>query len=301
MCGCDNTMIKKYFSNFTEGNKREKVRFTSLWLMRVLAIGVIIFSIVELLIEGNKSNYSHYINFMLQSLVLIGLSIVPALVEKIWKVKLPFTIVIIFLFMSLCAFFFGEIADFYIKYEWWDDFLHTFAGLYIASCAIFLLQIMNERRDIPYKSSPGFVFFFALVTAMACEAVWEIIEYSIDGILIKNMQRAYLSQQFIDNGPITDINNPLFNARVGRDALNDTMGDIIEVLIGALVTCTIGYLALKHDEKIKKLLEKMPKKNKSSNDDDKELDDTKSQDIIEDNSPSSIEKEVVEQSESQKE
>lgn len=286
-------MFKRYFSNFKEGNKREKVRFILSWLMRILSIGIIVFSIIELIREGNKSNYSHYVNFMLQSSILIGLSFVPALVEKIWKVKLPFTIVIIFLFISLCSFFFGEIADFYIKYEWWDDFLHTFAGLYMAACAIFILQILNERRDIPYKSSPGFVFFFALVTSLACEAVWEMIEYCIDGLLTKNMQRAFLSQPFIDNGPVTDISDPLFNARVGRDALNDTMGDIIEVLIGSLVTCTIGYIALKHDEKIKNIIEKRIKKNKNSIQENNESKAEIPHDVIDNNSLSSIENEEI--------
>lgn len=284
-------MIKRYFSGFVSANKRGKARFITIWAIRILSLMMIVFACISLGFYGTKTNYSYYVNMILQSLVLIGLSIIPVIVEKIWRVRLPFMIVMIFLFMSLCSFFLGEIADFYVRFEWWDDFLHTFAGLYMTACAFFLLSVLNQRRDVPYKSSPGFVVFFAFCVALAFECLWEMIEYSIDEFFGSNMQRAFISKPFVENGPVTDINDPLFNALVGRDALKDTMGDIFEVVAGSIVTCILGYIGLKHDEKIKRIF-KLDKK--KENDDLEELNDSlndalEQEEIENDISSSSIE------------
>lgn len=280
--------MAKYIKNFVGGNRSTKLRYISLWTIRILAFGVIIYAIVKGILDATKTNYSMYVNMGLQSIVLIVLTFVPVIVEKIWKVELPLTIVAIFLFLSLCSFFFGEIADFYIKYEWWDDFLHTFSGLYMAACSFFILQILNERKNVPYKSSPGFVIFFAFVTALACECVWEMIEYGVDFFFHTNMQRAYISQAFVENGAVNNIADPNFNALVGRAALNDTMGDIIEVVIGAMVACAVGFVSLKYDEKIKAFLNKRKKKNTCDENSLNELESPN--DVSDENASSSNEK-----------
>ncbi len=280
-------MVRQKIDKFKSLGKREKTRVLLIFIIRLLAISVLIYAFIKMLVTATKTTYSTYVNLMIQASVLFVLTLVPTIVEKIWKVHLPFTIVIIFLFMALCAFFFGEIADFYIKFSWWDDFLHTIAGLYIAACAFFLLSILNERKDIPYKSSPGFVFLFALCVALAAEAVWEMIEYSIDGIVGANMQRAYESVGFVKNGAVDDVTDPLFNAFVGREALKDTMGDIIEVLIGALITCTIGYIALKYDEKLRNVVTRA--KNRFSKDKNGNIVENKDEKMIENNEDSTNE------------
>lgn len=293
--------MKKYVQSFKEGNKRTKLRYISLWSIRLISLLVIVYAIVKGIMDATKVNYSTYVNLTFQALVLLLLTFVPILVEKIWKVKLPFIIVIIFLFMSLCSFLLGEIADFYIKYEWWDDFLHTFAGLYMAACAFFLLSVLNERRNVPFRSSPGFVIMFAFVTALAFECLWEIIEYVVDEFFGTNMQRAFLSQPFVDNGPVTDISDPLFNAKVGRSALNDTMGDIIEVVIGAVITCIIGYIGLKYEEKMKNFTKDKILKRKKKSEEDTFVEPSETSNVLEEKNTSSIENDTTKSDELNKE
>ena len=88
--------------------------------------------------------------------------------------------------------------------------------------------------------TPFFVAFFAFNFAITLGAVWEIYEYTADGILGLNMQKFAL-----EDGTLL----------MGREALSDTMEDLIVDGIGALVINIIGYISLKYNKGwIEKLL-----------------------------------------------
>ena len=65
---------------------------------------------------------------------------------------------------------------------------------------------------------------------MFCGVVWEIYEYIGDGLTGSNMQK-YMSY----GGEI----------KIGRDALVDTMSDIILEFISSLFTSLFGYRKIK--------------------------------------------------------
>ena len=246
--------IKSRIELFKKMSKKEKTKVIMLWIIRIVMITFVTYSIVELAlghteVEGRLANIN--ITGIIQATTLFALTFVPRIIEKIWKIKLPFFIVTLFLFFCVSSLFLGEIFDFYIKYDWWDDVLHTFSGFYIAAIGFFIINILNERRDIAMKLSPGFVAIYAFILSLACECVWEIFEFAADKFVHSNMQRAYESTSFKEHGAVNDIADPNFNALVGTDALTDTMGDIIEVFIGALILCVIGYIVLKHSKSIK--------------------------------------------------
>ena len=91
--------------------------------------------------------------------------------------------------------------------------------------------------------SPFFVSLFAFCFALAIGAVWEIYEFSLDGLMGFNMQKHTLA----DGTPL-----------VGHAALSDTMKDIIIDALGALAASIIGYVSLKKNKKwlIPKLTDK---------------------------------------------
>jgi len=244
---------------FKEKGKIDKTRFITEWLTRILCIGFIVYCLVSLILGWNEKNgrvANVNVTGIIQALLLFGLTFVPMTIEKVWKIKLPFYIVFLFLAFILASLWCGEIFDFYIHFSWWDDVLHTFSGVYIAAIGFFVVSIVNERRDDNAKLSPGFVQLYAFILALAAECVWEIFEFCADSLFGSNMQRAYESESFKENGAINDIADPNFNALVGRDALIDTMGDMIEVLIGAFIMCMIGYVMLKYAKVIKEKLNK---------------------------------------------
>ena len=75
--------------------------------------------------------------------------------------------------------------------------------------------------------SPRFVSLFAFCFALAAGAVWEIYEYTVDGVMHLNMQK-YATEAGV--------------MLIGRAALRDTMKDIIFDALAALLVAAAGYV-----------------------------------------------------------
>ena len=75
---------------------------------------------------------------------------------------------------------------------------------------------------------------FALCFAVTVGVLWEIYEFSFDGLLGLNMQKFRL-----EDG--TQL--------IGRAALQDTMKDLIVDVVGAATVVAWGYLHSKRNEK----------------------------------------------------
>lgn len=198
-------------------------------IVRIESIGMIAYSIVGLIINFNGREDSRYVFIMIQAVSLTLLTFVPAIVNKLFKVRLPLSIEILYLLFTTSALMLGEIFEFYIQFSWWDDLLHTFSGSFITVIGFIIIYFLNEKNDVKMKMAPGFIILFCFCLALACECVWETFEYAMDNLTGSNMQR------YMDNYD----NSIKF---VGQDALADTMGDIIETIIGAGIFCIIGFI-----------------------------------------------------------
>ena len=93
-----------------------------------------------------------------------------------------------------------------------------------------LVRVLNDAEKRRIILGPGFVAFFAFCFAVTCGAVWEIYEYALDGLLGTNMQKVVTA-----TGEVM----------VGRDALHDTMTDLILDATSALAVTLVGYLGLR--------------------------------------------------------
>lgn len=158
-----------------------------------------------------------WLNSILIGLIFL-LTYVPTILKKKYRFYLPieFDIVIIsFIFLSL---FLGEIHSYYYKFWWWDLWLHGESGVLAGLFGFTLVYILNAQENIKVHMKPGFISIFAFTFALTLGTLWEIFEFTIDTVLGSNMQK---------NGII------------------DTMSDLILILIGALITSTVGYLWMK--------------------------------------------------------
>ena len=108
--------------------------------------------------------------------------------------------------------------------------LHTFSGLMLGALGFSVVHLLNRTEQVPVNLSPLLVAVFAFCFAVALGVIWEIYEYTFDGILHLNMQKFA-----VQNG------EPL----IGREALKDTMGDLIVDALGAFAMAVIGYISLK--------------------------------------------------------
>ncbi len=212
--------------------KNKKVKLILYWTIRGVCIALIVFAIIGLIRHKDPEvPYSNYVTYILQALILFGLTYVPTILDKAFHIRIPFTINLIYLLFVTASILGGEIFDFYVKFSWWDDVLHTFSGSFIASLGFMTVYFLNEKKNIDVKLSPAFIILFCFCFSMCGCLIWEVVEFTIDGIFGSNMQRF--------NDSITG--EPF----IGRKALIDTMSDIIEGLGGALLFCGLSIIDVK--------------------------------------------------------
>ena len=137
-----------------------------------------------------------------------------------------------------CALILGDVADFYGQFEWWDMLLHGLSGILLGIAAYTIIETVCAKvlPDGSAKPSPILVAIWIICFVLAVGALWEMMEYVTDGFLGLN------SQQFLESGGTFDETVPL----QGREALRDTMEDMLLNLAGAIaVTAVIACLKSK--------------------------------------------------------
>jgi len=166
-----------------------------------------------LIISGALEIYQG--NWMNLFLVVITMFLIsfPSILEKKWKFDYPSMgelIIVLFIFASI---YLGELQMFYVKFWWWDLFLHALSGVIIADIGFSLVYLLNKKNKIDL--SPFFIALFSFSFALAIGVIWEIFEFSMDSIFGVNMQKS---------------------------GLVDTMWDLIIEASGALIFSYLGYL-----------------------------------------------------------
>ena len=229
--------------------KRMK-RFLPKKLSWKLALGAILFvsllfSVVHMAVRlatvpiyteagGQGQVKADYMLSLVQCTLGLVVMFVPSFISKRFSVNIPNYMYVLYYIFLYCAVYLGEVQGFYFLIPDWDAYLHTFSGAMLGALGFSIASMMNEEKTIPVNLSPGFLALFAFCFALACGAVWEIYEYTVDTVLKLNMQK-YMTE----SGGILS----------GRAALSDTMEDMIVDAAGALVMSVAGYLSMKLKKK----------------------------------------------------
>lgn len=172
---------------------------------------------------------SDYMLMLVQCILGIFALFLPGLLEHRINLIIPSRMMIAYALFLYAAIYLGEFRDFYYVIPHWDNILHGFSGGMLGTLGFSLIVLLNKTDRI--HLSPIFVALFAFCFAVSMGVVWEIYEFTIDGILGLNMQKYALQ-----------YGTPL----VGREAVTDTMYDLIIDTIGAGVISAIGYVSLKY-------------------------------------------------------
>ena len=178
---------------------------------------------------GEKPQYTDLLLSLLQCALGVFAVFIPPLLRRKCGFLFPDSMYVLYLVFLYCAIFLGEVKSYYAHVPLWDDVLHGFSGVMVSLFAFMLIAVMN-RSNKGYHAPPLFAAFFAFSFSVTVGALWEIYEFTLDLFLGLNMQKYRLN-----NG------EPL----VGREALFDTMKDIVIDVAGAFVATLIGYLSLK--------------------------------------------------------
>lgn len=216
----------------------KKIIGTFLLVTLILSV---IYSIVRIInaphenmvIDESTRVKSDYTLMLVQCLLGLIVMAVPSLIERKWMISIPNYMYILYFVFLYCAIYLGEVRNFYFVIPHWDTILHAFSGAMLGALGFSLVSILNGSKRLKLNLSPFFVALFAFSFALAAGAIWEIYEYTFDGLLSLNMQKFAL-----EDGTLL----------VGRAALADTMKDIIVDALSALIISIAGFLTIKKDK-----------------------------------------------------
>lgn len=221
----------------TEETKQKIGRIFSAMVMIsfVAPIGFLIFKIVttsnilsEASIDGRVR--SDYVLMLLECILGIFALMLPSMLTQKFKIEIPGKIYYLYVIFLYAAIFLGEVRNFYYTIPYWDTILHTLSGAMTGFIGFSLIDILNHDNS-RVTLSPFFIAFFAFCFAITVGVVWEFYEFTSDTLLGTNMQKYKLRDG-------TEL--------VGKEALQDTMEDLMVDVLGAFVASGIGYISLKY-------------------------------------------------------
>lgn len=143
-------------------------------------------------------------------ITIIPVAILPFIIEKLSKVKIPNMLLSIYMIFILFAYFFGSIVGLYNKIAWYDTVAHFTSGIVVAFALFYLYKIINKDS----KSKLILILFIIGVSSLIGVS-WEIFEFVSDNIFGKD------AQHVLDTG------------------VTDTMIDMIVALLGSIVFVTL--------------------------------------------------------------
>lgn len=221
----------------------------------------------------------NYWNAFLCILVLIQF-LIPYFITKKLKIELPSIFEIIILLFIFSSEVLGKIQNFYGVFKHFDTVLHTLNGFLCAAVGFSLIDLCNNNSE-KFNLSPLYLTIVAFCFSMTIGVLWEFLEYSIDKVMLSDMQKdklvtkissVWLNPDGKNKAIIVDnINKTIIYSDSGETVieggyldlgLNDTMKDLIVNFVGAVVFSIFGYLYIINRDKYKIAEKFMPKKSK---------------------------------------
>lgn len=276
--------VRIFFDGLKSEIKKNKNVFAVYLILRALVIVVAVIS----LLNRNLENFF----FCVLSLVLF---LLPAFVERQFKVDLPDTLEIIVLMFIFAAEILGEISSFYMRVPHWDTMLHTINGFMFAAIGFATVDVLNKSSKVKFNLSPFYLAIMAFCFSMTVGVLWEFFEFGMDVIFRTDMQKdtvintiasvsfdtsltntAYVYSDIVDTVLITAGGERIYLSNYGVNGyldigVIDTMKDLLVNFIGAIVFSIIGYFYVKSRGKGRIAKNFIPTLNESAEENDEEI------------------------------
>ena len=174
-------------------------------------------------------------------------------------IVLPNTLEIIIICFIFAAEILGEVREYYVLFDRWDDMLHTLNGFLAAAIGFAMIDILNRHEKVSMNLSPAFVAMVAFCFSMTIGVLWEFFEWSVDMFFGKDMQKdtwltAFNSVALNPEGanvPVhVDVESVTVNGQVWDKYLDiglyDTMHDLFVNFLGAVTFSIFGLVYIKN-------------------------------------------------------
>jgi len=173
---------------------------------------------VNILIALSLGEYSQ----VFTGAIGLGLTLVPTVITRRLSITLPWQANLL-IAISLYLHIAGEIRGFYmLYYPYYDKVAHFVSGMTVSVLAFVAVLLLDRLSRL--NLSRWMIVGFIVIAAMAMGAFWEIYEWVFDTFLGTELQYG----------------------------LDDTMLDMIFVLIGAIIVAVAGdcYLSRSSKEEV---------------------------------------------------
>lgn len=189
----------------------------------ILAFSLLLLAgqIVSIFFTSKDVAVGHIALQIFENLLMIIVVFLPVNIGRKTSMVIPRSMEIAFVGFCFASLVMGDLFDFYGKFPWWDMVLHIISGV--------MLGIIGYTIISKSSCNIGLVISWVLCFALAAGAMWEIWEYVTDGLFGLN------SQEFQITSGTFDSSVP----RQGRDALKDTMQDLILDFVGSFVVAAV--------------------------------------------------------------
>ncbi|MGN0624509.1 MAG: hypothetical protein ACI4JA_11270 [Oscillospiraceae bacterium] len=104
----------------------------------------------------------------------------------------------------------GSVINLYRYVGFYDKFVHYLSGILLAEAGMILISYLFKKRSM--KDDHAVKLLFSFFFSASCAGFWEIYEFTADNLIKANMQGGN----------------------------NNTMGDIISGVLGALTYCLVS-------------------------------------------------------------
>jgi hypothetical protein len=149
------------------------------------------------------------------SVFLVISTVLPLVIERLWRVRLPAFIQISYVAFLFLSMFSGEVLGVYASFHPWDDIMHFISGFFVGMGAVLWLTTVIDRSKLDVSSWLVALCVFCLGATMA--VIWEVVEFSSD---------------------------QLFGTFTQRNDLFDTMTDLMYGTVSALIIALLLNRAL---------------------------------------------------------
>lgn len=228
--------MKKLFSKFSL-NKVNKIQYALVMLSFILPIVYLIVMMALGHLDSTEAGYHSKADYALMimqcALGIIALHI-PSMLSKRFRFEFPGLLYFLYITFLYCAIFLGEIRSFYYLIPKWDTYLHFMSSLMTGFLGMMVITIINHDKNTIFELSPFFVSVFAFSFSVMIGSLWEVYEFTFDGVFGFNMQKFMTADGEILSGHL---------------ALADTMKDIVVDAVGAFIASFVGFFLTKNKSK----------------------------------------------------
>lgn len=210
-------------------DKQEKVAFYGLLAFGILTL---IVNIVKIFVVEPVKQYQILTIEMIAGIAVIFL---PFVFTKLTGLVFPKMVRLYYWFFLWISVFLGTGLRLIVVIPFWDKILHAVSPILLVAVGYAIIGYCLRDTDFS-KISPWLFIVMGFAFAGLCGVFWEFWEFTCDTVANMNLQR-YMTESGVPY--------------VGREALMDTMGDLLTNTLGALILTVYSFTQRKKPEYFK--------------------------------------------------